>query len=266
MRMASDASRLDPGPRVAGYRIEEQIGAGGMAEVYLARHEQLGRQVALKVLLQVLGDDADFRQRFIRESRAAALVDHPSIIPIYEAGESDDGRLFIAMRYAQGGDVMSLVRERQVLSPELAMSIILSIADALDAAHEAGIVHRDVKPANMLLDARRDVNVHVYLTDFGVTALRADPGLTNPGTVIGTTDYMAPEQIEGRPVDGRADQWGLASSAFTILAGTPPFASEAITQTMYAIISQPAPSIVSLRPELPREIDTGKALNNYWTT
>jgi serine/threonine protein kinase len=253
--MASDVSRLGPGSRVAGYLIERQIGVGGMAEVYLARDEQLGRQVALKILLPVFGADADFRQRFVRESRAAARVDHPSIIPIYEAGESDDGQMFIAMRYAQGGDVMSLLRERGVLSPELAMSIIAPIADGLDAAHDAGIVHRDVKLANMLLDDRREANIHVYLTDFGVTAFREDRALTNPGTVIGTTDYMAPEQIEGRPTDGRTDQWGLAVCAFTLLGGKQPFAGESMPQTLFAIISQPAPSLRSLRPELPSDVD-----------
>lgn len=252
--MASDVSRLGPGSRVADYQIEQQIGAGGMANVYLARHEQLGRQVALKILSPFLGADTDFRQRFIRESRAAARVDHPNILPIYDAGESD-GWMFIAMRYARDGDVLSLLRERGMLSPELAMSIIAPIADALDAAHDAGIVHRDVKPANMLLDARRSANIHVYLTDFGITTFRAEQSLTNTGQAIGTPDYMAPEQVEGQPVDGRTDQWGLASSAFTILGGTPPFSGEAAMATLYAIVSQPAPSLKSLRPELPTAVD-----------
>jgi serine/threonine protein kinase len=253
--MASDIPALGPGPRVAGYRVERRLGAGGMAEVYLAHHEQLGRQVALKILSPYLGRDANFEQRFIRESRAAARVDHPNIIPIYDAGESNDGRMFIAMRYARDGDVQSLLSEREVLSPELAMSIIAPIADALDAAHDAGIVHRDVKPANMLLDARRDGNIHVYLTDFGITTLKAEGTLTTGGQVIGTPNYMAPEQIEGRPVDGRTDQWGLASSAFTILGGAPPFAGAELTQTLFAIISRPAPSLKSLRPELPSAVD-----------
>jgi serine/threonine protein kinase len=252
--MVSDVPALGPGSRVAGYRVEQQLGAGGMANVYLARHEQLGRQVALKILSPSLRVDKDFRQRFIRESRAAAKVDHPNILPIYDAGESD-GWMFIAMRYAREGDVSSLLQEHGALSPELTMSIIVPIADALDAAHDAGIVHRDVKPANMLLDARRDVDIHVYLTDFGITTVMAENDLTQTGVVIGTPAYMAPEQAEGSRVDGRTDQWGLASSAFTMLGGSPPFTGGSTIETLYAIVSQPAPSLKSLRPELPSAVD-----------
>ena len=243
----------DPVP-IAGYRIEAQIGAGGMAVVYLARDERLGRQVALKVLSPHLGADRDFRLRFIRESRAAAAVDHPNIIPVYEAGEAADGVLFIAMRYVRDGDATALLQQGS-LSPELVMSVIAPVADALDAAHGAGIVHRDVKPGNMLLD-RRPSRTHVYLTDFGITTFTQDDSLTGPGMAVGTPAYMAPEQVAGLAVSGQVDQWGLACSAFTLLTGTQPFEGSSLAVVMYGVVSGPAPTVTSRRPELPDAADS----------
>jgi serine/threonine protein kinase len=255
------------GSRIAGYRLEEQIGQGGMAVVFRARDERLGRPVALKILAPALADRA-FRQRFIRESRAAAAVDDPHIIPVFEAGEtgtgppgpsgsatSQPGVMFIAMRYVPGGDVRSLVDREGPLSPARAAAIISPVASALDAAHAAGLVHRDVKPANMLLDSRPGRPDHVYLADFGLSkaALSTSLGLTGTGQFFGTLDYISPEQIEGKPVDGRADEYALACAAFEMLTGAPPFRREEAMAVMYAQLSQPPPPLTSRRPDLPPE-------------
>src|SRR6266700_4783955 len=159
---------LSSGSTIAGYVIEERLGAGGMAVVYRAVDQRLGRPVALKILARQHAADDAFRHRFVRESRTAAAVDDPHIIPVFEAGEAD-GVLFIAMRYVPGGDVRTLIRQLGPLSPERAAAIISSVASALDAAHGAGLVHRDVKPANMLVDARPGRPDHVYLSDFGLS-------------------------------------------------------------------------------------------------
>jgi serine/threonine protein kinase len=242
------------GSRIAGYRIEARIGRGGMAEVFRAIDEHLGRQVALKVLAPELSRDEAFRQRFIRESRVAAALDDPHIIPVYEAGEAD-GVLFIAMRYVRGGDVKSLITTEGPLRPERVTAIVSPIAAALDAAHAAGLVHRDVKPGNMLLDSTTDQSAHVYLTDFGLT-LSADHGeLTSTGHFVGTLDYIAPEQIEGRSVDGRVDQYALACAAFEMLSGSPPFARDQGLAIMWAQMSEAPPPLTSSRPELSPAVD-----------
>ncbi len=190
---------LAPGSRVAGYRLEEQVGAGGMAVVFRAVDERLGRQVALKVLAPTLASDEEFRRRFIRESRAAAAVDDPHIVPVYEAGEAE-GVLFIAMRYVAGGDVHALLHREGPLPPDRVAAIISPVASALDAAHAAGLVHRDVKPTNMLLDARPGRPDHVYLADFGLSrAMLSSATLTGLGMFLGTPDYVAPEQEPGGP-------------------------------------------------------------------
>jgi len=252
--MRGDASGLpadvSAGSRVAGYLLEEQAGEGGMAVVFRARDERLGRVVALKVLAPALAADAEFRQRFLRESRAAAAVDDPHIIPVFEAGEAG-GVLFIAMRYVPGGDVRTLLRREGPLSAGRAAAIISAVASALDAAHAAGLVHRDVKPANMLLDAQAGRPDHVYLSDFGLSKpVLAAVGLTRTGQFLGTLDYMSPEQLGGRPVDGRTDQYALACAAFELLAGSAPFDREQPTAVMYAHISEPPPPLTSLRPDL----------------
>jgi DNA-binding beta-propeller fold protein YncE len=246
-----------PGSRIAGYVLEEQVGAGGMAVVFRAHDERLDRQVALKLLAPGLVADQAFRQRFIRESRAAAAVDDPHIIPVFEAGEAA-GVLFIAMRYVRGGDVRSLLDRSGQLPPARVAEIISQVSSALDAAHERGLVHRDVKPANMLLDAsagsgRPD---HVYLSDFGLSkGTLSASGLTGTGSFLGTVDYVSPEQIEGKPVDGRADQYALACAAFELLAGSPPFRREEAMAVIWAQVSQPAPALTSLRPDLPPAAD-----------
>jgi serine/threonine-protein kinase len=246
-----------PGSRIAGYVLEEQVGAGGMAVVYRAHDVRLDRQVALKILAPAFAADQAFRQRFIRESRAAAAVDDPHIIPVFEAGEAD-GVLFIAMRYVRGGDVRSLLMESGPLPPARVAEIISQVSSALDAAHERGLVHRDVKPANMLLDSRPGSGrpAHVYLSDFGLSkGTLSTSGLTSTGTFLGTLDYISPEQIEGKPVDGRADQYALACAAFELLTGTPPFRRDEAMAVMYAQLSEPAPAVSSRRPDLPPAVD-----------
>jgi serine/threonine protein kinase len=260
--LAAVAAGFTPGSRIAGYRLEQQIGAGGMAVVFRTVDERLGRRVALKLLAPALSADGAFRQRFIRESRAAAAVDDPHIIPVYEAGEAD-GVLFIAMRYVPGGDVRTLVSRHGPMPVGRIGAIIFLVASALDAAHAAGLIHRDVKPANMLVDVRPDRPDHVYLSDFGLSkGAMSSSGLTGTGQFLGTVDYCAPEQIEGRPADGRADQYALACTAFELLAGTAPFRREQATATIWAHMSEPPPRLVGLRPDLSPAVDQvfGRAL------
>jgi serine/threonine-protein kinase len=243
------------GSRIGGYRLEEQVGAGGMAVVFRARDERLGRVVALKVLAPAVAADAAFRQRFIRESRAAAAVDDPHIIPVFEAGEAD-GVLFIAMRYVPGGDVRTLVDRQGPLPAGRAAAIISPVASALDAAHAAGLLHRDVKPANMLVDARPGRPDHVYLSDFGLSkGAMSSTGLTASGQFLGTLDYISPEQIEGKQLDGRTDEYALACAAFELLTGAPPFRRAEAMAVMYAQLSEPPPTLTSWRPDLPPAAD-----------
>jgi serine/threonine protein kinase len=246
---------LRPGSLVAGYRLEVQAGAGGMAVVFRARDERLGRLVALKILAPALAADAAFRRRFIAESRAAAAVDDPHIIPIYEAGEAD-GALFIAMRFVRGGDLRTVLYADGALAPARAAAFISPVASALDAAHGAGLVHRDVKPANILVDARPGRPDHVYLSDFGVSkGAMSSVSLTAPGQFLGTPDYSAPEQIQGLGVDGRTDQYALACVAYQLLTGAAPFERDQGMAVLFAHLSEPPPSLASRRPDLPRAAD-----------
>jgi len=246
---------LRAGSLVAGYRLEAQVGAGGMAVVFRARDERLGRLVALKVLAPALASDPGFRRRFIAESRAAAAVDDPHIIPIYEAGEAA-GALFIAMRFVRGGDLRRVLDREGSLSPGRAAGFISPVASALDAAHQAGLVHRDVKPANILVDARRDRPDHVYLSDFGVSkGATSSVSLTGAGHFLGTPDYSAPEQIQGLTVDGRADQYALACVTYQLLTGVVPFGRDQGMAVLFAHLSEPPPSLASRRPGLPAAAD-----------
>ena len=243
------------GSRVAGYLLEQEIGAGGMAVVFRARDDRLDRLVALKLLTPWLAADEDFRHRFLRESRAAAAVDDPHIIPVYEAGEAD-GVLFIAMRYVVGGDIRSRLRRDGPFPAARAAAVLSPVASALDAAHGAGLVHRDVKPANMLVDSRPGRPDHVYLSDFGLAKTRsASVQLTRTGLNLGTVGYMAPEQIEGREVDGRTDQYALACAAFELLSGAVPFEREQDLAVLYAHLSEPPPSLSARRPDVPAAAD-----------
>jgi serine/threonine-protein kinase len=249
------AAGFTAGSLLGGYRLEEQVGAGGMAVVFRARDERLNRLVALKIMTPAMGSDDMFRQRFIRESRAAAAVDDPHIIPVYEAGEVGQV-LFIAMRFVQGGDVRSLLRREGPLPPERVASIVSPVASALDAAHAVGLVHRDVKPANILLDRRPGRPEHVYLSDFGLSkSAEVSLGLTAAGQFLGTPDYTAPEQIEGLPVDGRTDQYALACAVFELLTGQAPFHRSESFAAIWAHLHKPPPSLTERRSELPAAVD-----------
>ena len=241
------------GAGLAGYRLEALIGRGGMGEVYRAFDDRLERLVALKVLAGELADDPAFRDRLQRESRLAAALDHPNVVPVYESGEADDGRLFIAMRYVEGTDLRSLLRRCRSLPPERALALVAPIADALDSAHERGLVHRDVKPSNVLIDdpGGRD---HPYLADFGLTQSAGDAGPADGG-LMGTIDYVAPEQIRGETLDGRADQYALACMLFECITGALPFAERSDVATIFAHLETPAPAASALAPGLPERLD-----------
>ena len=242
---------LTAGSRVAGYLLEKLVGVGGMAVVFRARDERLGRVVALKLL----AGDEEVRKRFVREARAVAAVDHPHIIPVYEAGEAE-GVLFIAMRFVAGDDLRVVVSREGALRPRRAAAFISPVASALDAAHDAGLVHRDVKPANMLVDVGPGRPEHVYLSDFGLArSLLSADGITGAGQFLGTPDYASPEQIKGGRVDGHADQYALGCVAFTLLSGVSPFEREEPMAVLYAHLSAPPPAVTALRPELPAELD-----------
>src|ERR1039457_423322 len=193
--LAEVAAGLGAGSQIAGYRLEEQVGRGGMAVVFRARDEHLGRVVALKILAPALAADEAFRQRCVRESRAAAAVDDPHIVPVFEAGEAS-GVLFIAMRFVPGGDVRTVMHHEGPLGPARAAAIISQAASAPEAAHRAGLVHRDVKPGNMLVDAQPGRPDHVYLSDFGLSkgAMSTSVGLTGVGQFLGTVDYISPDK------------------------------------------------------------------------
>ena len=193
------------GSELFGYRIEALLGRGGMSVVYRAEDLRLKRKVALKLLAPELAEDQRFRDRFLRESELAASLDHPNIVPIYEAGETD-GQLYIAMRYVAGGDLKGLLREHRRLEPARALALLSQVADALDAAHEAGLVHRDVKPGNVLLGSEE----HCYLSDFGLTRqVSSQSGFTATGQIVGTIDYVAPEVVEGKELTASADIYSL---------------------------------------------------------
>ena len=243
------------GKRIAGYRLQEQIGQGGMAVVFRAQDERLQRQVALKILSPALATDEAFRYRFIRESQSAAAVDDPHIIPVFEAGDAD-GVLFIAMRYVPGGDAGTLVRKEGPLPPARVAAIISAVASALDAAHAAGLVHRDIKPANMLVDTRPGRPDHVYLSDFGLTkGALSLASQTGSDHFMGTPTYCAPEQIRGHQVDARTDEYALACAVYALLSGEPPFSRDEGIAVLYAHLSTPPPPLTSRRSGLAPAVD-----------
>jgi serine/threonine-protein kinase len=236
---------------VGGYVLEGLIGVGGMAAVYQARDGRLDRVVALKVL----AGDESLRRRFVREARAVAKVDHPHIIPVYEAGEAN-GVQFIAMRFVAGGTLQGIIRQSGALPPRRAAAFISQVASALDAAHAEGLVHRDVKPGNILVDARRGGPEHTYLTDFGIARAMLSAGTqTHAGQFLGTPDYAAPEQINGHPVDGRADQYALGCVAYEVLSGSVPFVREMPLAVLYAHLSTSPSQVTLVRPDLPFEVN-----------
>jgi len=244
------------GTEFAGYRIEALIGRGGMSVVYRAENPRLGNKVALKLLAEELAADESFRERFVRESRTAAAINHPNIVTIYDAGDWD-GVLYIAMRHVDG-DLKELLRRDGPLPLETALSVVAQVGSALDAAHSRGLLHRDVKPANILLDppSEPDGLPHAYLADFGLTKhLESRSGITASGQFVGTIDYMSPEQIEGRDVDARTDIYSLGCVVFECLAGTTPFRRETDVAVLWAHMREDPPPVTELRPDLPAAVD-----------
>ncbi|MFI5943334.1 serine/threonine-protein kinase [Streptomyces uncialis] len=248
------------GRRIAGYRVESEIGRGGMAVVYRARDLRLDRTVALKLLAPELARNDTFRRRFTHESRVAAAIDHPHIVPVFEAGERD-GVLYIAMRYVAGLDLRHLLDQRaegDPLPPAAVVRIIAQVASALDAAHDHGLVHRDVKPGNILVAQGTDSDhpEHVYLTDFGLTKKSLSlTGFTTVGQFVGTLDYVAPEQISGRPVDGRCDVYSLACVVYEMLAGGPPFQRDDDMALLWAHQYDQPPPLAERRSGAPPGFD-----------
>ena len=238
---------------VAGYRIEELLARGGMGVVYRATHLALERPVAVKLIAPERAADPTFRSRFELESRVAAAIEHPNIIPVYEAGD-DAGLLFIAMRLVDGIDLARLVARSGPLSTWAAVDIVAQAAGALDAAHAHDLVHRDVKPGNLLLTS--DDPTHVYLTDFGLARhIGQDTGLTQPDAWVGTLDFLAPEQLRGEPVDARADVYALAGVLHFCLTGEPPFAGESPAATMWAHLNAPPPRASAMTAGIPAALD-----------
>src|SRR4051794_38524359 len=215
---------LNPGAVFAGHRIEGVVGKGGMGVVYRATHLALDHVVALKVIAPDLAGDERFRRRFADESRIAVSIRHPNVVPIHHAGE-EEGLLFVTMDLIEGTDLRGLLRQHGSLDPEHAVAIIAPVADALDAAHRKGLVHRDIKPGNVLIERRDGEGEHVYLTDFGLArAIGAPSGIPATGAFVGPLDYVAPEQIRGQRVDARSDVYALGCVLLEMLTGNPPFA------------------------------------------
>ncbi|MFF7872393.1 serine/threonine-protein kinase [Streptomyces qaidamensis] len=245
------------GQQIAGYRIEQEIGRGGMAVVYRARDLRLERTVALKLLAPELARNDTFRRRFTHESRAAAAIDHPHIVPVFEAGETD-GVLYIAMRYVAGSDLRHVLDREGPMPPVTAVRVAAQVASALDAAHDHGLVHRDVKPGNILVSRGTDSDhpEHVYLTDFGLTKKSLSlTGFTTVGQFVGTLDYVSPEQISGKPVDARCDVYGFACVVFETLAGHPPFLRDDDMALLWAHQYDEPPPLTEDRPELDPQVD-----------
>ena len=241
------------GAEVAGYRIESLISRGGMAVVYLAEDIRLGRKVALKILALELAEDDSFRERFLRESRIATSIDHPNVIPIYDAGDAD-GLLYIAMRRVEDADLRELLSAAGPLEIDRAVAIATQIASALGAAHERQLVHRDVKPANVLILVRRAPGSfdHAYLSDFGLAkTMSSVSGITDTGQFLGTVNYTAPEQAQGGDVDGRTDIYALGCVLFECLTGAPPFKREEDVATIMAHLHEEAPPVTDRRPDTP---------------
>jgi predicted Ser/Thr protein kinase/ketosteroid isomerase-like protein len=231
-------AELSAGDMLGGCRVEEVIARGGMGVVYRAVQLDLQRPVALKVIAGDHAGDPEFRERFERESRMAAAIDHPNVVPVYAAGE-DRGALYIVMRFVPGSDLHALIRSIGRLPAQRAAAIVAQVAAALDAAHAAGLVHRDVKPANVLLASDVD---HAYLSDFGLMrALDPQVPLTDSGRWMGTVDFAAPEQLSGERVDARSDVYSLGCVLFAALTGAPPFARGTVPATMLAHLHDPRP-------------------------
>jgi YVTN family beta-propeller protein len=238
------------GVEIGGYRVEELIGRGGMGEVYRAYDGRLDRNVALKILAPRYADDDGFRERLLRESRLAASLDHSNVVPVYDAGDADAG-FYLAMRYVEGADLRAVLRREGALAPAWALEIVSQVAAALDAAHAKGLVHRDVKPSNVLIDERG----HCYLADFGLTQSASDRGQATDGSLLGTVAYVAPEQIRGDEVAASADIYALGCMLFECLTGEGPFQRPSEVATLFAHLEEDPPSASARHSALPAAID-----------
>ena len=247
---------LTPGAVFAGHRIEGIVGRGGMGVVYRATHLALDHVVALKVIAPDLAGDDRFRRRFADESRIAVSIRHPNVVAIHHAGE-EEGLLFVTMDLIEGTDLRGLLRQQGSLDPGHAVAVTEPVASALDAAHRKGLVHRDIKPGNVLIERPDGAGEHVYLTDFGLArAIEATSGITATGAFVGTLDYVAPEQIRGERVDARTDVYALGCVLFETLTGNPPFAArDDKVAKMYAHLQEEPPRLRVLRPDLPGDLD-----------
>jgi DNA-binding NarL/FixJ family response regulator len=245
-----EEAELAIGSTFAGHRIDAIAGRGGMGVVYRATDLRLDRPVALKLLVPSLARDPVFRARFERECRLAAALDHPHVVPIFHAG-AERGALYLTMRYIEGTDLRSLLAQEERLEPSRAVDIVAQVAGALTEAHRHGLVHRDVKPANVLI-AVRDGDEYAYLTDFGISMDRVRTSdLTQTGFAVGTADYMSPEQAQGVDVDSRADIYALGCILYRALAGTVLYDKDSDVEKLWAHIHEPPPALLGVRPELP---------------
>jgi hypothetical protein len=245
---------LSDGDEFAGYRIERRLGRGGMGILYLAVEPGLERRVALKLIAPEAADDEVFARRFAEESRIAASIEHPNVVPIYAAGE-EDGVPYIAMRYVAGADLARRLNREGRLSPRIAVDLIAQIGNGLDAIHAAGLIHRDVKPANVLLSGD-DGGDHAYITDFGVARnVSTESGLTQTGRFVGTLDYVAPEQISGGAIDARVDVYALGCLLFKLLTGEVPFPKDGDAARLFAHLNDPPPAPSLYVPEVSMALD-----------
>lgn len=251
----SEQLPLEPGAELEGYGIVRFVARGGMGTIYEATQLSLDRRVALKFISRELAADERFRERFRREARAGAAIEHPNILPVYEAVEMRDGSLFLALRFVDGPSLSGLLRERGPLSPSEAVQILLQIGDALDAAHDRGLVHRDVKPANVLLEQSTN-GWHAYLADFGLAKPNESGSEhSQAGEILGTVDYMAPEQIEGAQVDRRADVYSFGCMVYRCLTAEVPYKRDTRTGTMLAHVNAPIPVPSKAVRGLPAPLD-----------
>ncbi len=247
---------ITSGTVLEGYRIERHLGHGGMGELYEATQLSLDRRVAFKIIARELSSSHPFRERFQREARSAASLEHPNILPVYETGEIPDGRLFMTIRLVNGPDLGKYLASSGSLEPAQAVDILGQVADALDAAHDAGLIHRDVKPSNVLLEQGRDA-MRAYLSDFGL-AKKVDDSTehTETGQLLGTVDYMAPEQIEGGTLDGRVDVYAFGCLVYRCITGDVPYKRDSRGATLLAHANAAVPTPSERVPELPEAFDT----------
>src|SRR5881392_310129 len=243
------------GALLAGFRVQSLLGKGAMGTVYSAEETSTKRRVALKLLAPELARDERFRRRFLRETELAASLDHPHIVPTLASGE-EGGTLYLAMAHVEGSDLRELLRREGRLEPERALDLLEQVAGGLDAAHAAGLVHRDVKPGNILVTEGPD-GEHAYVCDFGLARhVSSVSSLTGERGFVGTIDYVPPEQIEGGTIDGRADVYSLGCVLYECLAGAAPFDRESELSVLFAHLNDPPPRVTDLRPELPEAFDT----------